>query len=228
MSANGSVGAPALSATRWAQIQTVLLDLDGTLLDLAFDNHFWRTRVPQAWGCARSLSVEQARAELWPRFRAREGTLQWYCIDYWSRELELDIAELKRSEAHGIRWLPGARDFLGRVRALGKRLVLLTNAHPTTLAIKDACTQVISHFDADFSSHALGAPKEDARFWLELARVEDFDPARSLFVDDSLPVLRAARAAGVGTIYAVRRPDSIEAPREHEEFPTVDAVAQLL
>jgi HAD superfamily hydrolase (TIGR01509 family) len=226
--ANGSGGTPALSATRWAQIQTVLLDLDGTLLDLAFDNHFWRTRVPQAWGQARSLSVEQARAELWPRFRAREGTLQWYCIDYWSRELELDIAELKRLDAHGIRWLPGARDFLGRVRALGKRLVLLTNAHPTTLAIKDACTQVISHFDADFSSHAFGAPKEDARFWLELAKREDFDPARSLFVDDSLPVLRAARAAGVGTIYAVRRPDSSSAPRVHEEFPAVDAVAQLL
>ena len=117
MSANGSGGAPALSATRWAQIQTVLLDLDGTLLDLAFDNHFWRTHVPQAWGGARSLSLEQARAELGPRFRAREGTLQWYCIDYWSRELELDIAELKRSEgsrnslvARGTRFPgPGAR-----------------------------------------------------------------------------------------------------------------------
>ena len=92
-----------------------------------------------------------------PRFRAREGTLEWYCIDHWSRELQLDIAALKHGDAHHIRWLPGAREFLGRVRSLGKRLVLVTNAHPTTLAIKDAHTQVISHFDAGFSSHSFGA-----------------------------------------------------------------------
>jgi HAD superfamily hydrolase (TIGR01509 family) len=219
---------PALSPSDWERIETVLLDLDGTLLDLAFDNFFWRTRVPQAWAQARNLSPEQASQQLQPRFRAREGTLEWYCVDYWSRELELDIAALKHLDAHQIRWLPGAREFLGRVRALGKRLVLLTNAHPTTLAIKDARTQVISHFDAGFSSHAFGAPKEQAQFWRELAKVERFDPQRSLFVDDSLPVLRAAREAGIGLIYAVQRPDSSSPARLQSEFPAVDAVADLL
>jgi HAD superfamily hydrolase (TIGR01509 family) len=226
--ANDPMNAPALSAADWARIDTVLLDLDGTLLDLAFDNHFWRTRVPAAWAQARSMSPEQALAELQPRFRAREGTLDWYCVDYWSRELELDIAALKHSHAQHIRWLPGARGFLGRVRALGKRLVLVTNAHPTSLAIKDARTQVISHFDAGFSSHRFGAPKEQQQFWRELAKAEQFDPARSLFVDDSLPVLRAARAAGIGLIYAVQRPDSSGPARTQPEFPAVDAVSQLL
>ena len=226
--ANGPANAPVLTASDWAGIETVLLDLDGTLLDLAFDNFFWRTRVPEAWARSRSLSPEQAQAELQPRFRAREGTLDWYCIDYWSRELELDIAALKHGDAHHIRWLPGAREFLGRVRALGKRLVLVTNAHPTTLEIKDAHTHVMSHFDAGFSSHGFGAPKEQARFWVELAKAVQFDPARSLFVDDSLPVLRAARAAGIGLIYAVQRPDSSAPARLQSEFPAVDAVAQLL
>ena len=226
--ANGPVNAPALSPSEWARIETVLLDLDGTLLDLAFDNHFWRTRVPEAWARMRSMSPDQALAELQPRFRAREGTLDWYCIDYWSRELELDIAALKHIDAHHIRWLPGAREFLGRVRAMGKRLVLVTNAHPTTLAIKDARTQVISHFDAGFSAHSFGAPKEQVKFWRELAKVEQFDPARSLFVDDSLPVLRAARAAGIGLIYAVQRPDSGGPARLQPEFPAVDAVSELL
>jgi 5'-nucleotidase len=227
-SANATVNAPALGASEWARIDTVLLDLDGTLLDLAFDNYFWRTRVPEAWARSRSMSPQQASAQLQPRFRACEGTLDWYCIDYWSRELELDIAALKHTDAHHIRWLPGAREFLGRVRALGKRLVLVTNAHPTTLAIKDAHTQVISHFDAGFSAHGFGAPKEQPQFWRELAKVEQFDPARSLFVDDSLPVLRAARAAGIGLIYAVQRPDSGGPARLQPEFPAVDAVAQLL
>lgn len=220
--------ASAQSQLPWEHVDTVLLDLDGTLLDLAFDNQFWRAHVPQAWALKRSVNPSQAREQLEARFRACEGTLNWYCIDYWSRELELDIPALKRENAHRIRWLPGAREFLRKVRALGKRLVLITNSHPTTLAIKDARTQVISHFDAGFSSHVFGAPKEHAAFWRELAKVEDFDPARSLFVDDSLPVLRAARAAGIGLIYAVHRPDSGAPPRVQQEFPAVDAVADLL
>ena len=100
---------PALTAAAWDRIDTVLLDLDGTLLDLEFDNHFWQTRVPEVWGVQRGLDLQQARAVLAPRFTAREGTLEWYCEDYWSRELGLDIAALTRGEAERIRWLPGAR-----------------------------------------------------------------------------------------------------------------------
>jgi putative hydrolase of the HAD superfamily len=219
---------PVLSAAQWLGLDTVLLDLDGTLLDLAFDSAFWNQRVPEAWARRRAISLEQARTELRPRFAACEGTLDWYCIEYWSRELELDIRAMKQEVAHGICWLPGAREFLQRVRALGKRLVLITNAHPQTLAIKDRRTEVVSYFDAGFSSHGFGAPKENPRFWRELAKVESFDPARSLFVDDSLAVLRAARAAGVGLIYAVSRPDSSAAARIQQEFPAVNAVSELL
>lgn len=202
--------------------------MDGTLLDLAFDNHFWSRYVPRVFARARAITLEQAQAQLRPRFRAHEGTLAWYCIEHWSRELELDIAALKRRRAHQIRWLPGAREFLQRARALDKRLVLVTNAHPTALAIKHERTQVLSYFHASFSSHSFGAPKEQAHFWRRLARVESFDPARSLFVDDSTAVLRAARVAGIGLLYAVRRPDSRAAVRTQEEFPEVDGVAQLL
>jgi len=223
-----AMNASVLSAAQWSRLDTVLLDLDGTLLDLAFDSNFWGERVPAAWAHRRAISLEQARAELRPRFAACEGTLDWYCVEYWSRELELDIRALKQDVAHGIRWLPGAREFLQRVRVLGKRLVLITNAHPTTLAIKDQRTEVISYFDAGFSSHGFGAPKEDPRFWRELAKVENFAPERSLFVDDSLSVLRAARAAGLGLIFAVRKPDSSGAARMQQEFPAVDAVAELL
>ena len=218
----------ALLDSQWAGIDHVLLDLDGTLLDLDFDNHFWQTLVPQAWGAARGLDAAAARAQLQPRFAACVGTLPWYSTEYWSRELGLDIAALKRQDAGRIRWLPGAQRFLAAARARGKRLVLLTNAHPQSLAIKHERTGVLDHFDASFSSHHLGAPKEDPRFWLALRDHEPYDPARSLFADDSATVLRAAQAAGIGLVRAIRRPDSVRAPHAHEEFTAVDALVDLL
>ena len=218
----------ALRDSDWAAIDHVLLDLDGTLLDLDFDNHFWQSLVPQHWGAARGLDLAAARALLQPRFAACEGTLPWYSTEHWSRELGLDIAALKRADAERIRWLPGAQRFLAAARERGKRLVLLTNAHPQALALKHERTGVLDHFDASFSAHQFGAPKEDPRFWQALARVERYDPARSLFVDDSASVLAAARAAGIGLIRAIRRPDSVREARVHGEFTAVDALVELL
>jgi len=217
-----------LSAATWSGIDSVLLDLDGTLLDLGYDTHFWHEVVPAVWGAPRGLDPVSARAQLEPKFRACEGTLDWYCIEYWSRTLQLDIAALKRADPSRISWLPGAREFVRAVRGMGKRLVLATNSHPVTLSIKDERTQVLVELDAAYSSHVFGAPKEDPRFWQALQRVEPFDPARSLFVDDSLPVLRAARRAGVAHVVAVRKPDSTRAANHHDEFPAVDGVIDLL
>ena len=216
----------------WAHIDTVLLDLDGTLLDLAFDNYFWREVIPAAYATSNSLSLDAARGSLLPRFRACEGTLDWYSIEYWSRELELDALALKRAVAHRVGWLPGAREFLRRVRAAGKRLVLLTNSHPKVLQIKDERTAVTSLLDAAFSSHSFGVPKETAAFWEAIREVEPFDHDRTLFVDDSPPVLRAAREAGIRWVYGVRLPSSATSgwafePRDHGPFPAVDSIAEL-
>ena len=217
----------ALQTPPWDSIDTVLLDLDGTLLDLAFDTYFWWQHIPEVYGASRSLSLEESRAELNPRFKAIQHTLDWYCVDYWSRELGLDVPALKRAAGDRIGWLPGAEDFLRRVRARGKRVVLATNAHPAALQIKDERTGVTRYFDAVHSSHQFGAPKEDPRFWRALREVEPFDPARSMFVDDSPAVVRAARNAGIRWVYAVRRPDSSGTPREHDHAPIIDTVADL-
>ena len=218
----------AAQKPRWEHIDTVLLDLDGTLLDLAFDTYFWWHHIPATYGMPRSLSVEAARELLKPRFQACQHTLNWYCVEYWSRELGLDVAALKRATSERIGWIPGAEAFLQRLRALGKRVVLLTNAHPVALQIKDERTGVTRYFDAVHSSHRFGAPKEDPRFWRVIRDVEPFDPERSMFVDDSPPVLRAAREAGIRWIFAIRRPDSSGPPRTHDEaFATMDTVAEL-
>jgi putative hydrolase of the HAD superfamily len=216
----------------WDHIDTVLLDLDGTLLDLGFDNDFWLDFIPSAYAASQGLSVERAKAVLAPRFRACEGTLSWYCIEYWSRELGLDVEALKRTQAARVAWLPGAQEFLERLRALGKRLVLLTNSHPQVLKIKDEQTGVTGYLDAAISSHIFQAPKESGQFWKAVREVEPFDPGRSLFVDDSPPVLRAAHAAGIRWIRGVRRTSSARGGQfrpagDYGDIPAVESVRDL-
>jgi HAD superfamily hydrolase (TIGR01509 family) len=216
------------AAVDWSAIDTVLLDMDGTLLDLRFDNWFWQEHIPGRYGLAKGLSPAEASALLEPRFRAVMGTIRWYCVDYWSRELGLDIVGLKRAVQRQVGYLPGAREFLVKLRGTGKRLVLVTNAHPTTLAIKNERVSIMAHFDACYSTHPFHAPKEDAAFWPRLQAAEPFAPERTLFVDDSLPVLDAAHAFGIAWLRAVRQPDSDRPARDTGRYAAVDRVADLL
>jgi putative hydrolase of the HAD superfamily len=127
-----------------------------------------------------------------------------------------------------VAWLPGARDFLRRVRDAGKRLLLLTNSHPAALAVKHEQTGVLDHLDAAVSSQEFGAPKEDPRFWEAAKDRFGYDPQRCLFADDNARMLQAARAAGVRWVYGVRHWDTKGSRREHPDHPAVDAVIQLL
>ena len=219
---------PDMQRPDWTQIDVVLLDLDGTLLDLAFDNYVWMARIPELFAEANGLSIAEAQAALAPRFRAVQGQLAWYSIEFWSSELSIDIAALHHAESARIGWLPGAREFLTTLREQGKRLALMTNSHPVSLAIKHERTRVLDYLDAAYTSHGFGAPKEDPRFWERARAVEVYDPQRTLFADDSAPVLRAAIAAGIRWVYAVRRPDSSRRPHAHEEFSAIDAVIDLV
>lgn len=205
----------------WDRIDTLLLDMDGTLLDLHFDNHFWLEHVPRRYAEARGVTLEQARLDLAGRYRRAEGTLDWYCVDYWSRELGLDIPLLKEEVDHLIAVHPHVTAFLDAVRARGTRSVLVTNAHGKAIALKFRKTQLGAHFDAVVSAHDLGLPKEDPRFWQALQAREPFDRERALLVDDSLPVLRSARSAGVGQLLAIRKPDSRQPEKDVGEFPAI-------
>jgi GMP/IMP 5'-nucleotidase len=212
----------------WHAIDKILLDMDGTLLDLNFDNHFWREHLPRRYAERYGMDLQQAKQELWPRFRRAEGTLDWYCLDYWTRELGLEIAVLKREVQHLIAVHPHVLDFLDAVRRAGKRAVLVTNAHHQSLALKLERTRLHGHLDAVVCSHDLGLPKEDPRFWQRLQTVEPFAPERTLLVDDSLPVLRSARAYGISYLLAVRRPDTRAPPSEVVDFEAVDGFHELL
>lgn len=212
----------------WAEIDTVLLDMDGTLLDLNFDNHFWQVYVPEKFAQRHGLSAPAARAECVRRYQAKAGTLDWYCVDYWTKTLGLDIARLKEELAHLIVVHPDVREFLVAVRHCGKRVMLVTNAHHKSLTLKMRRTGLDVHFDAIHSSHGYGIAKEDPLFWGALRRADPYRPQRTLLVDDSLPVLRAAAHYGIGHLLAIDQPDASQPPRAAGEFRSVHRFSEIM
>jgi HAD superfamily hydrolase (TIGR01509 family) len=212
----------------WSTIDTVLLDMDGTLLDLHFDNHFWLEHVPKRYAEVKGLDPAAAADEMMGRYQAVLGTLDWYCVDYWSRELGMDIAMLKQEVSHLIAVHPHVLEFLDALAAAGKRRVLVTNAHQKSLALKLDKTALGGHLDRLLCAHEFGMPKEQAGFWDKLRAVEPFDPARTLFVDDSLSVLHAAADYGIRWLLAISHPDSRQSRREVTEFPAVADFSTLI
>lgn len=219
---------PAASPLPWDDIDSVLLDMDGTLLDLNFDTYFWAEHVPQRFAEKNGIALEQAKAQLYPRFSAVVGTMDWYCIDYWTRELGLDIALLKEEVDHLIAVHPQVPEFLERVRDAGKRVVLVTNAHMKSLELKMERTRLVGHFDSVICSHEFRLPKEHLDFWARMQQREPFVPGRTLLVDDSLPVLRSARHYGIGHLRAVARPDSRQPARDGGEFAAIGDFGEIM
>jgi len=205
----------------WKNITSVLLDMDGTLLDLHFDNYFWQHHVPLRFAEKNELHIDNARDILFPKFKSAEGTMNWYCVDYWSEQLDLDIEQLKAEVDHLIAVHPHVIEFLDSVKAAGKHVALVTNAHQKSLMLKMDRTSLHHHFDNIICAHDFGLPKEDPAFWGKLNKKMAFDKEQSLLVDDTLSVLRSAQDYGIKYLRAVLNPDSQSPQREVEDFKAI-------
>ena len=212
----------------WNAIHTVFLDMDGTLLDLHYDNHFWLNHVPLRYAEKHGLSLETSQQTLRGRYEKVAGTMQWYCMDYWSTELGLDIEQLKQEVAHLIAVHPHVVPFLAQIRSVGKRVVLVTNAHHKSLALKMSKTRLDTYFDALICAHEFGKPKEHPEFWEALQTREHFNPHHTLLIDDSLPVLRSAHNYGIAHLLAIYQPDTKQARKEVGEFTAIESFAQIM
>lgn len=212
----------------WDSIDTVFLDMDGTLLDLRFDNHFWLEHVPMRFSELHGISIEQAKAQLFPKMRELSGQLDWYCTAFWSRELDLPIIKLKHEVSHLIKSRAHVKQFLKYLRQIGKEVVLFTNAHEDTVALKMEKTGLATAFDKTITSHSLGHAKETSAAWQALGNRYEFSPGRSLFIDDNFSVLDSARTYGIAQLLGIKKPDSKGGCLSHERYTLLDSFEQIM
>lgn len=212
----------------WSDIDTVFLDMDGTLLDLYFDSHFWLTHLPRRYAEIHGIAEHAARERLKSWIDGERGTLNWYCVDYWSDRLQLDVGHLKTEIKDKIAYRASAEAFLAWLATAPQRSVLVTNAHPKSLWLKVAETGLDRHLDRLITTHDYGVPKEDPAFWAQLQAAEPFDPERTLLIDDSLPVLASARGYGIGHLVTILSPDSSAPHRTADDFPGIHDFHEIM
>lgn len=191
----------------WDDIDNVFLDMDGTLLDLHFDNYFWLQHLPARYAEIKGQCPEEVRKYLIEEYERLRGKLDWYCLEYWQQQLEVDIVDLKREIVEKIQLRPNVIYLLQELKKARKHVALVSNAHPWSIALKTETILPTDLFDAVHSSHEFGHPKEVQEFWQGLQRETAFDAKRTLLIDDNEDVLLSAERYGIGHLLAIHKPD---------------------
>jgi len=192
--------------------------MDGTLLDLHYDNFFWHQQLPSIYANLHGLSIEATRKKLISTFESKTGTLTFYCTDFWSNELGIDIIALKREANQKIQFLPYAENLLTQTRQLthGPQLVIATNAHRDVFNVKDQKLTLSSRVDSVYCANELGHPKEDQAYWSALQQHLRFNPKKTLLIDDNQTVLSSARTFGIAHLLLPLKPDSQRAAQNQQ------------
>lgn len=210
------------------EIAYILLDMDGTLLDLYFDDYFWGHLVPEKYAEKHNISFGAAKDFLYKTYKSHERTLNWCDIDFWSRELYLDIPALKEQIRHLIEVHPHVIDFLRMVRRRKKKVFLVTNAHSKTVKIKFRKTRIGKYFDSVLCSFDVGYPKEHIEFWQRAQKRLKFEKERSLFIDDTEDVLETAREFGIKYLLFKASASSKASPKKSHKFMAIHDFRELL
>jgi putative hydrolase of the HAD superfamily len=212
----------------WDLIDFVFLDMDGTLLDKYYDDYFWEHFVPEVYAAKNGLDIADARDLLLKTYRSVENTLQWTDLDYWSDRLRLDIVALKREISHLVNIHPHIIDYFEYMRRIGKKLYLVTNAHPKTLEVKMEQVNIENWFEQLICSKEVGAAKEQPEFWHKLQQILPYDAQRTLFADDTEKVLHSARAFGIRHLIHIAKPSSRLPAQFSEHYQSIENFQELM
>lgn len=202
--------------------------MDGTLLDKHFDDYFWEEFIPTIYADKHGINKNEAHRKLIDTYKAKEGTLDWTDLDYWSEQLDLDIPALKIRINHLIQVHPYVVEFLNFLRKQRKPVYLVTNAHSKTLDIKMAKTSLSGYFSRIICAEEIGMAKENTAFWEGLREKIDFDPNSTMLAEDTETVLVSAQRYGIKHLVYVARPSSHGEIKRSKNFRSIIYFNELI
>jgi len=175
----------------------ILSDLDGVILDLAYDKKFWELWLPEQVTRQTNKSIEEAKAEIMTEIDIQRGTLNFYDLNYWDDLLNVDCMQIFQEKEERCSYLAGSYEALQRLSTLKNPKYILTNGDPRIQEYKAETQNFLEFFDSIFYSMHAGYPKESKEFWALARHNLNLEFEDAIFIDDDLKVVTAAANAGI-------------------------------